>query len=432
MATYDYEAQQGDINRRRKLMDAMMAMSLQGPQTPQSGNLVAGTNPMAALATVLQAHLANKGGKKLDAQQGELSKRYSDDLRQGMEQFYRTSEGQQYQSGVMLPQNGQLQTVTEAPNPRKAVLDAIGSNHPVLQQFGMSQLEAQQKAGLEPKDLLPYATPESIQEMISGGMLGFKPKQADLKEVGGILYDPSTRNVAQLGGRDPTVETVGADLYERNPSTDQLKKLDNAPQTTINNNMNAESAFQRAFGQAEGTRLSAAVAMRPQMQDAVNATEKGLELLQQGIHTGITGNIANNLQRVDAALFNSDPAKSARTQEFISYIGDVVIPGLKAFGGSDTVEEMKYLQAVSGGDITLEPQALSQILQSIDQKTRRKLNEVDGALEQVRAQGMTVPTVGLGVLAPTSEAPAEDKGTDSNPYSLEELLQLYPGLNLGQ
>ena len=62
----------------------------------------------------------------------------------------------------------------------------------------------------------------------------------------------------------------------------------------------------------------------------------------------------------------------ANTETFRSYLGDVVIPGLKDFGGSDTVEELKYLQGVYAGDTTAQPKALKNMLERAENKIKAK------------------------------------------------------------
>lgn len=428
-----YEIEQGNINRRKALIDAMLGASLQGPQIQQSGTTAANIPSGAALATVLQGYLANRRGKKVEQDEKALAEKYNADLRSGFEKFGKTANGMNFQSGVLKPTpEGDLQTVNVPGDPQKAILDAMASGHPVLQQFGMSQMVEAQKAKLDPKDLLPYVDPKSIPALASTGLAGFKPKPRDLGEVGGVLYDQDLKKVVQLGLPDGLPErfTEGGDLYENNPTTGMARKLDNSTKVVNTTNNNAESAFVREFGGAQGKALSEAVALRPGMLDAVDAATKGQQLLEQGIFTGIAGPLAKTLSKVDVALAGADPEKVARTEEFIAYIGDIVIPRLKDFGGSDTEEEMKYLQAVNAGSISLEPETMTRVLKSVEEKTRRRLQEIDTALEEVRKSGVNVPTISLRSLTPTPERGATTtsdapKGSSAaNPLTMDELMEL--------
>ena len=87
------------------------------------------------------------------------------------------------------------------------------------------------------------------------------------------------------------------------------------------------------LGGGWGADFAEKVKARPAALEAVNAITRGKELLAQGINTGITGKVATDLQRLDTALFNSDPQKAARTQEFAALMGDVVIKRLADLGG---------------------------------------------------------------------------------------------------
>jgi hypothetical protein len=60
----------------------------------------------------------------------------------------------------------------------------------------------------------------------------------------------------------------------------------------------------------------------------------------------------------------------------------VVIPRLRDFGGSDSNEELKYLNRVVGGDLEVEPKALERILMRADKKIRR-------GMERLRAQAQS-------------------------------------------
>jgi hypothetical protein len=67
----------------------------------------------------------------------------------------------------------------------------------------------------------------------------------------------------------------------------------------------------------------------------------------------------------------------ANTQEFRSYIGDVVIPRLQEFGGNDSVEELKYLRSVMAGDTSMEGSAIKNILQKADKKIRSGIDRLE-------------------------------------------------------
>lgn len=77
--------------------------------------------------------------------------------------------------------------------------------------------------------------------------------------------------------------------------------------------------------------------------------------------------------------------KAARTEEFLAYIGETVVPRLKEFGGNDSEQELAYLNKITGGDISMEPKALVRILNTAEKKIQR-------GIERLRQQAETAET----------------------------------------
>lgn len=254
---YNYDLQLQELQRRQQMLEAMQSSALKPLELgPAAGGVQPKMNILSALAPMLQALMANKAGADLKTERAAMADRYQSDLRSGMEDYFNTSQGQTKsfdmpagvgpeaaaagadapvpfvpgQNTVQTPGGG---TEVTAPNPRKAMLDAIASNHPVLQQLGMSQLQNMGKNSITAKDLLPYADPKSIPGMAGGDVSGFKPKR-EIKETGGTFYDVSGDKPTPMGGQEfgqPVV--IGGDLYQTDARTGKLVKLDNAPKTTV-------------------------------------------------------------------------------------------------------------------------------------------------------------------------------------------------------
>lgn len=123
--------------------------------------------------------------------------------------------------------------------------------------------------------------------------------------------------------------------------------------------------------------------------DASTSINDALGMLKKGIYSGT---YAEAQKFAAKAVPGSDKTKAANTEEFISHIGNVVIPRLKDFGGNDTVEEMNYLKKIQGGDITMEPKALERILITADRKIKAR---------QIRLKNQA-KSVGLGGKVDTS------------------------------
>lgn len=438
--SYDFDNEQMELLRRMKVAQAMQEGSLapMGPTEVVSGHAVK-RSPLEAIAKVAQAYFANKQVQSINDQQRELAGRRSGELKTGVADLIEGLSATPGQATAVADESGghsgpamDLKGAQEMK--RRAILNAVASNHPILQQLGGAQLKGLTPEQLSAKDFLGLSgyDPKSRVEAAQGGGLGaLRPEKAKPMEVGGLLIDPDSMTVLQANGPVPKQVTIGGDLYEINPTTRQLKKLDNAPKITNTTNVNipkGESKFDESFGMAEGKRASALLEARPAQIDGLEAITNGRELLKQGIHTGITANLQKDVDKVWGKLSREEPEKAARTEQFVSYIGDVVVPRLKDFGGSDTVEELKYLQKVLAGDITMEASALDRVLQSADRKMRRKIQATDQTIEEYRKKGYSLPSVTPGVqvppIAPGSPAPGVPAGPAQPPVlSLDQYLQ---------
>lgn len=120
---------------------------------------------------------------------------------------------------------------------------------------------------------------------------------------------------------------------------------------------------------------------------ALDSLSEAKKMLKSGIYAGAYGP-----EQMAAAKYTLGAAGSKQrvenTEQFMSHIGNVVIPRLQEFGGNDSVEELKYLQRVMGGEQRLEPKSLERILDSADRKINRTIERVQA---QTKAAGTKAP-----------------------------------------
>lgn len=124
----------------------------------------------------------------------------------------------------------------------------------------------------------------------------------------------------------------------------------------------------------EGTGIGKQRAIVTGKRNAVDAIGVAETLLSQGIYSGFYGPA---LKIAAKAIPGMDKEKAARTEQFLSEIGNTVIPRLQEFGGNDSNEEMKYLQKVMGGDISMEDSALKSVLESSRIKIQRGIDAIE-------------------------------------------------------
>lgn len=129
-----------------------------------------------------------------------------------------------------------------------------------------------------------------------------------------------------------------------------------------------------ASSKKEGAEIGEQRSMIVGKENAVESIKKARTYLNDGIYSGAWGPLMKDtIKRIPG----TDKSRAVRTEAFLSEIGNVVIPRLKEFGGNDSNEELRYLQRIMGGDIQMEPEALSSVLNSAEIKIQRGIDRLN-------------------------------------------------------
>lgn len=147
-------------------------------------------------------------------------------------------------------------------------------------------------------------------------------------------------------------------------------------------------------GEAVGTEFGKNIVSIEGKYTAKYAVDDALEVLKSGIYAGGYGPMQEAVSKYTKGAIGS-PERLANTEEFRSYIGNVVIPRLQEFGGNDSVEELKYLRSVMAGETTLEPRAIRNILQKASKNIERGIQRVEKQNREIQ-QGKPVSTGPVG------------------------------------
>jgi peroxiredoxin len=124
---------------------------------------------------------------------------------------------------------------------------------------------------------------------------------------------------------------------------------------------------------AAGKKIGAELVEVKDKQSALDSIDDALGLLNQGIYAGGYGPAQNFVAKYTGI---GDKNKVARTEQFLAFIGDVVVPRLKEFGGNDSEQELAYLNRIMGGQIEMEPAALKNILKQAKIKINRGIERL--------------------------------------------------------
>ena len=120
-----------------------------------------------------------------------------------------------------------------------------------------------------------------------------------------------------------------------------------------------------AGASAHGSAVGKDLAGSGNLADSGTSVRNAMAMLDKGIYTGTYAETSKMLAK---GIPGMDKEKAANTEQFISHIGNVVIPMMKDLGGSDTVEELNYMKQLVAGNISMEPQAIKNVLAATERK----------------------------------------------------------------
>jgi hypothetical protein len=412
--TYDYESEQAAIARQMKLAEIAAAQGAapMGPTEMVSGIAVP-QSPLQGVAKLVQAYMGRRGIEEAESRRKQLGERYRADLSSGISRFI---DGISTQPGEQPAQTGNNPSAYVAPqqfSPEDArgarlrtIVEAMGSNHPVLQQLGASQLSQMQKGNIEAKDLLPYADPAAIPGMVRTGAVGFKPKR-NIKEVGGVVYDADTLDVLQLkDGYNPAEERlIGGDRYQVNPSTRKMEKMDNAPKVSLQNVGNVVNRGQLAgfeeWSKAAAKRVSEMSEQATAARNLVSRTNQLEALTTAGTNAGPLADAATFLQGLaNQTGIKVDASKLANSQTFESESTRAWAEMMQSLGGArGLVKEESEKIARSLPSMVQTPQGRAQIISLIRQAAEQQISDAERANQEygkaLEAQSPSMFSFGL-------------------------------------
>src|SRR5687767_8124140 len=120
-----YSTDLESIKRRQAIADALATGSLAPIQGGNAGAL-------GILAKIGQAYFSKKASDNLEGEKKEVQAKYMNELRSGMDQFYKTSDGYEAPILAMNPDAEGNSPMRKVPgDSRKAIMDAMASGHPV-------------------------------------------------------------------------------------------------------------------------------------------------------------------------------------------------------------------------------------------------------------------------------------------------------------
>lgn len=200
---------------------------------------------------------------------------------------------------------------------------------------------------------------------------------------------------------------------------------------SITNEMGGEAAKMAA--KKEGMDIGEQAAMIENKYSALDSVREAKAILSKGIYAGTYGDFKKMLAKGSFGAIG-DRQKAINTEEFISYVGNTVVPRLKEFGGNDSNEEMRYLKSIMGGDTSMEPEAIARIIDSAERKIQRgieRLQRQRGAIEQGAMPDLgpgpsrTPKNQAIPAARPSAQAPFAGKLSPAEQKELDDLRRRF-------
>lgn len=165
------------------------------------------------------------------------------------------------------------------------------------------------------------------------------------------------------------------------------------------------SVFGQEAAKKEAQAVGEEVATLQGKQQSVESLKSARAILEQGIYSGSYGEFQSELAKKSLGVVG-DLKRVENTEVFLNEVNSNVIPLLQEFGGNDSNEELRFLQRLVGGDITLQESSIRRILDNAIRKIER-------GMQRTAAKGRAVREGKLPELPQPQTKPAQTRTTKS-------------------
>lgn len=425
-------AQQGEIARRRKLLEAMQGQNMQ--TQIQGGNR--GYSIGQALAKVASAYLQGKAGNELAQQEAANRQAYSTSLQNALQQHLDVREGRPGETFSTEEARNLLENdVAPGPkaepikaDPRRAAITAIASQFPEMQALGKAEYAGIGKEQMTMKDWLGFADKYDPQSVIAAQQAGdprlLRPKK-EFKEANGQIYNVTGDQPAlavDARGRFGPTQTINGEAVQFEEGTGKAHQVATRPAQTnvsLSPTIKGEDAFASQLGKDIAGEVKAAREQALSGYNTMSSLKQLKQLDAQGVFTGPTANVATAVNAL-AQTFGVpvDEAKLANSQAYQQQLAQQISKVLTMGGGvgrSMTDEDRKAFEK-SLPQLLLSPQGRQYVFNQMERDANIAIQRHKSVQQRLItnpvykdfAGMLTINPVddapGLGVMPPTGEA----------------------------
>lgn len=417
--------QQGELARRRKLLEAMQGQNM-GTQIQGGGR---GNAIGQALAKVATAYLLAQGGEKLAGEETANREQYQGALQNELGQYLdkRDGSGQMYLPGVPSVNQGTPNQTAAVPasvmpafksaNPREAIVRAMTSQLPEMQAVGRADFAGLAKQQINPLDLLKLEGYDPKSKVVAA-LSGDASKLTGKREV----HTAGDQIVDITQGRDPSVlfdarekygpdERVNGEVIQRALGTGKAHQVANRPASTnvsLNPTIKGEDAFASQLGKDVAGEIKVArdAALQGYNTKATLTQLRAME--EKGIFSGPTANVATVVSNFANTLgIPVDSAKLANTQAYQQQIAKKIADVLTAGGGvgrSMTDEDRKaFMESLP--TLLLSPQGRQYVFNQMDRDANIAIQRHKSMQERLNSNPQYKNWAGMLTINPIDDAP---------------------------
>jgi len=249
------------------------------------------------------------------------------------------------------------------------------------------------------------------QEKYTEGSAGFNAyqKAIDKETASAVAKDPAVGTEAELIAQ--TKYNKPFSMLSAVEKQEVYKEVQSTKKNSLGSGLTAlAEAITKETGKGVGKDVADAVSpvVLQGKENTLAALKRAQDLLTKndGIYTG--GLASAKMAASKYTPFGSQK-KLENTEKYLAYVSTTVIPLLKEFGGNDSNEELKFLQRLVGGEITLEEETLKEIISSAITKTERGITRSQEAAKAA-SQGKM----------PSTEVQPQNLGAQPTPIGVGE------------
>jgi hypothetical protein len=289
----------------------------------------------------------------------------------------------------------------------KAIMTALQKRGLTAEAMAVgSQMPKPEKDKLSTLGLL-FKEQEKYEEG-SAGFIAYQ-KAIDKETASAVAKDPAVGTdaelIAQTKYNKPFASLSAVEKQE------VYKEIQSTKKNSLGSGLTAlAEAITKETGKGVGKDVAEAVSpvVLQGKENTLAALKRAQDLLTKndGIYTG--GLASAKMAASKYTPFGSQK-KLENTEKYLAYVSTTVIPLLKEFGGNDSNEELKFLQRLVGGEITLEEETLKEIISSAITKTERGIKRSQEAAKAASEGKM-----------PSTEVQPQNLGAQPTPIGVGE------------